>query len=345
MFKVVLDKDNEQLGCDISKYQGKVDFFKMKKAGIKFVIIRAGYGTTKDPYFESYVDCASKAGLLVGVYWFMYGGSVAKAMDNAKKCLEVIEPYRAKIQLGVWADWEYHSDEKTGVVLSNATRSMIVRTFLNMISEQGYFDGIYSNRDYIKSKKFTPELIKDYYLWYARYADSLDAYGNLGKGGHPLMWQYTSSGNGFLYGVSSTDLDLDIGYFKLVDESQNNSAAKGVTVEQFIPTKGDPEDWVKIIYNLKRALNNTFGLAFVINGTIDDVLLRNLANTVIGYNCPLTDMNYVLQQIFVWWGYDLVIDGIFGKKTESTVGLFQSQVGIAQTKTTTPEFWEKILGK
>ena len=29
-------------GCDISYYQGDVDFAKMKKAGIKAVIIRAG---------------------------------------------------------------------------------------------------------------------------------------------------------------------------------------------------------------------------------------------------------------------------------------------------------------
>lgn len=345
MSKLVLDATNEQLGCDISKYQGKVDFFKMKKAGIKFVIIRAGYGTTEDPYFKTYVDGASKAGLLIGVYWFMYGGSVAKAMDNAKKCLEVIEPYRNKLQLGVWADWEYDSDEKSGVILTNTTRSMIVRTFLNMVSEQGYFTGIYSNRDYIKSKKFLTELIKDYPLWYALYAASSDAYGNLGKGGHPLMWQYTSNGDGRLYGVSSIDLDLDVGYFKLVDDTQANLPIKGVTVEQFTPTKGEPKDWTKIICNLKMALNTTFGLAFAINGTIDDVLIHNLSNVTVGYNCPLTDVNYVLQQIFVWWGYDLVIDGVLGTKTANTIGLFQSQVGIAQTKTTTPEFWKKILGK
>lgn len=341
MYKVVLDKNNKQLGCDISKYQGKVDFFKMKKAGVKFVIIRAGYGTTEDPYFKAYVDGASKAGLLIGVYWFMYGGSVAKAMDNAKKCLEVIEPHRNKMALGIWADWEYHSDEQSGVILTNTTRSMIVRTFLNMISEQGYFTGIYSNQDYIKSKKFLPDLIKDYPLWYALYSDSLNAYGNLGKGGHPIMWQYTSKGNGRLYGVSSVNIDLDFGYFKLIDDSQN----KGITVEQFKPSKGNPEDWVKIICNLKKALNTTFGLSFAINGVIDDILIRNLANVTIGYDCPLTDINYVLQQIFVWWGYDLAIDGILGKNTADTIGLFQSQVGITKTKTTTLEFWKKILGK
>ena len=83
--EIVIDKESKSLGCDISKYQGKVDFFKMKKAGISFVIIRAGYGTTEDPNFKAYIDGASKAGLLIGVYWFIYANGGDKAKDNANK--------------------------------------------------------------------------------------------------------------------------------------------------------------------------------------------------------------------------------------------------------------------
>lgn len=42
-------------GIDVSEWQGNIDFAKVKAAGIKFVIIRAGYGkltSQKDPYFE-----------------------------------------------------------------------------------------------------------------------------------------------------------------------------------------------------------------------------------------------------------------------------------------------------
>ncbi len=59
-------------GCDISYYQGDVDFVAMKKAGIKAVIIRAGYGSTIDKRFISYINAAIRAGLAVGVYWFIY---------------------------------------------------------------------------------------------------------------------------------------------------------------------------------------------------------------------------------------------------------------------------------
>ena len=40
-------------GIDISVYQQKVDFEKVKKSGIEFVIIRGAIGTEKDTMFES----------------------------------------------------------------------------------------------------------------------------------------------------------------------------------------------------------------------------------------------------------------------------------------------------
>ena len=39
-----ISKDIVAKGTDISKWQGTVDFVKMKQEGIAFVIIRAGYG-------------------------------------------------------------------------------------------------------------------------------------------------------------------------------------------------------------------------------------------------------------------------------------------------------------
>lgn len=58
--------------CDISYWQGQIDFKKMYAAGIRIVIIRAGYGTTQDKNFVSYINGALAAGIAVGVYWFMY---------------------------------------------------------------------------------------------------------------------------------------------------------------------------------------------------------------------------------------------------------------------------------
>lgn len=342
--RMILDRNSKLLGCDISKWQGKVDFFKMKKAGIQFVILRAGCGTSIDKNFKSYIDGAKKAGLHIGVYWFLYASNIATSIDNATFCLQVIEPYMQIIDMGVWADWEYDSDTKVGAVLSNTTRSAMVRAFLKKVSDSGYFVGIYANKDYIARPLFTAELIAEYPLWYARYSEKIDISGTKGADGYPYIWQYTSKGKGKDYGVSSDDLDLDYAFVKFVDDKTKPSG--GITVNKFVPKKGAKVDWVNIISNLKRALNVTFGLNLPINGIIDETLLIHLGNVLMGENCPLTDMNYVLQQIFIWWGYSNVkADGIFGPVTANTIATFQQQTGLVQTKTTTKEFWRKLLGK
>lgn len=207
-------------GCDISYYQDKVDFNKMYKAGIRFVIIRAGYGkSTIDKNFVTYINGAVKAGLAVGVYWFVYAKNDADVIANAKKCLEAIAPYRHLLKCGVWVDWEYDSDKYAGY-LSNARRSHKVSLFLDTVEAEGYEVGIYSNQDYIRSGKFTKELICEYPLWFAKYSSTMGMYANKGLGGKPYMWQNTSKGNGKSYGVSSKYLDMNKGYFEIVETNK-----------------------------------------------------------------------------------------------------------------------------
>ena len=99
-------------GIDVSNYQGKIDWAKVKADGIDFVIIRAGWGKTNvDPKFRANIEGAVTAGLNVGVYWFLYAKNENDIVLNAKKCADVIEPYRKQINLKVWADWEYDSDK------------------------------------------------------------------------------------------------------------------------------------------------------------------------------------------------------------------------------------------
>lgn len=205
-------------GCDISYYQGDVDFEAMKKAGIKAVVIRAGYGTTVDKRFISYINAAIRTGLAIGVYWFIYAADAAGAINNARKCLGAISPYRQYITLGVWADWEYDSDKRAGVI-SAATRSGLVDVFNCQVGEAGYEAGIYSNQDYIQSGKFQAWLVAKYPLWFAKYAASMGAYASKGKNSRPYMWQYSSSGDGKAHGVSSGKLDMNNIYIDLMPDA------------------------------------------------------------------------------------------------------------------------------
>lgn len=75
------------LGIDISKWQGHVDFNAVKASGVKFVLIRAGYGRSVsqvDHYFAEHYAQAKAAGLQVGAYWYSYAVSPADAANEAR---------------------------------------------------------------------------------------------------------------------------------------------------------------------------------------------------------------------------------------------------------------------
>ncbi len=59
------------VGIDISRYQGKIDFQKVKAAGISFIFIRATDGITyQDANYETNVSLARATDITVGAYHF-----------------------------------------------------------------------------------------------------------------------------------------------------------------------------------------------------------------------------------------------------------------------------------
>ena len=84
-------QDNVTFGIDVSKYQSGLDWNKIKKSGVSFVIIRIGYRgygaegkLVKDPMFEEHFTNARNAGLKVGVYFFTQAVNEAEAQEEAK---------------------------------------------------------------------------------------------------------------------------------------------------------------------------------------------------------------------------------------------------------------------
>lgn len=255
---MTLDNTAVIKGSDISYWQGDVDFVQMYKAGIRFVIIRAGYGTTIDKHFVTYINAAIAAGLMVGVYWFIYARNPAEAKNNAKKCMEVIAPYREQIICRVWVDYEYDSDRYAGY-MSNAKRSSLVRTFLTQLQTEGYEVGIYTNQDYIQSGKFSDSLIKEYSLWFAKYSSTMSKYAERGKDGHPLIWQHTSSGDGDKYGVSSRCIDLNRGYFRIEEKPNAETVLDKVQTDNTIIKASDnpyPEPQRVLQYRNRRYMQS-----------------------------------------------------------------------------------------
>lgn len=127
--------------------------------------------------------------------------------------------------------------------------------------------------------------------------------------------------------------------------TQPSPTTSNISIAPINVVKGNPQHFQQIVTNIKHALNLDYGLQFVLNSTIDDVLLINLGNIVLSTSNYKPNITYALQQLLIWWGYSLTADGILGNGTSSTVRLFQTQIGISATGTTTKEFWYKILGR
>ena len=73
-------------GIDVSVYQGDINWQQVKNAGIKFAIIRAGYGrvpSQKDRYFDQNYANAKAAGVPIGAYWYAYATNTDGALQEA----------------------------------------------------------------------------------------------------------------------------------------------------------------------------------------------------------------------------------------------------------------------
>lgn len=240
------------LVIDVSKWQKDIDFASVAKAGVKGVIVRAGYGYgTTDEYFKRNIEGALMNGLQVGVYWFMYCQNNKQARANAETCLNLIEPYKKQITLGVWSDWEYDSDKKAPNQ-TKISRTEYVRIFNQLVEDEGYMAGTYLNNDYYKNY-FDMSVLNKWAIWLADYSGECD---------HPCtMRQYTSKGS--ISGISgNVDLNEWFGMPKICKEVAT------VNIKLRILRKGDKGEEVKTVQRLLNAIGykGLNGKALAIDG-------------------------------------------------------------------------------
>ena len=77
---------------DISKWQGNIDFKKLKKE-VSLVIVRASCGSDKDAKFDEYATAMIENRIPFGVYCYSYAGTVEKAKDEAQKLVSYADKY------------------------------------------------------------------------------------------------------------------------------------------------------------------------------------------------------------------------------------------------------------
>ncbi len=195
-------KDHVKIGIDVSKWQGDIDFKKLKQAGVEFVMIRVG-GTLGiegeyflDEKFVQNIKAANENNIKAGVYFYSYANSNKKAKEDAKWVIKQIKKY--KIDLPVAFDWEEWSSFNE-YHLSFFGLTSMADTFLKTIEKAGYDGLLYSSKSYLENVW----LEENYPIWLAHYTENTNYKGNY------KIWQLCD--NGKVDGID-TMVDIDIMY-------------------------------------------------------------------------------------------------------------------------------------
>jgi len=194
-------KDYAIHGIDVSKYQSRIDWGRVKKAGIEFAFIKATEGGDRlDDRFGENWQGAKAAGLERGAYHFYYfcrpaAEQAAWFIANVPKTEEALPPV-------LDMEWNHESPTcKLRPPADEVRREM--RTFLTLIERHyGKRPIIYTTIDFFDRNGLGE--FKKYPFWLR----SVAAHPDEKYGQHPwIFWQYT--GTGIIPGIDSpTDINV-----------------------------------------------------------------------------------------------------------------------------------------
>ncbi len=181
-------------GIDISAWQTDVDYSALKAGKIlgypvKFVMIRAAYGTSMDKCFLQHVRGCLAAGIHIGVYLFSTAKSAAQAKAEAEWLISAIKANKldGKITYPVAYDLETESQYKLGKTVCTA----MCKAFMDTIAAHNYQPMLYTNVNWICCHLNYADL-KDYPLWLAAYISESKVKKYVDKYD---MWQHSVAGH------------------------------------------------------------------------------------------------------------------------------------------------------
>lgn len=202
-------------GIDVAKWNGMIDWGKVKTAGIEFAILKVinKQCREEDSFSRNYAGASAK-GLSIGVYNYSYATTIEMAQNAAGKVLQVLAG--KKLQCRIWLDVEDKCQQGIGHKLID-----IIKAYQKIIEDAGYEFGIYTGLYFYNTyiKPYASELKCRF--WIARYpsgAKVMVSY-NPPEGKKPGIrhalwgWQYSSKGS--VPGITG-DVDLDLYYGEIV---------------------------------------------------------------------------------------------------------------------------------
>ena len=313
---------------DVSTWQRGVDWQRVRKAGIKAVIIRAGFGQTKDNMFEDHYAGARAAGLYIGAYWYSYAYSVAQAEQEANACIDIL---RGKtFELPVYYDME----EDGQMSLGRQTMTAMACRFIDAVQAAGYRGGMYSSPSWFSDFIDYDLMREKYSVWLAHWASS--------PARQCDIWQYGEDGS-----VDGVPGDCDVDAIMNWDVINGDIPKPEPTPEPVdAPTVATVQKWLNENYSagldvdgiygyftrsalvaaLQTELNRQCGAGLDVDGIFGQATKAAVFNVSHGCRGNITR---ILQGLLLCNGYGAGgFDGIFGSGTEAAVREFQYRAGL-----------------
>lgn len=172
-------------GIDVSRYQGDIDFKKVKEAGCEFVMLRAMIYNNgelgEDRKFEEYYRDAREAGLLIGVYYYSTDCTLEELHEHCNELLKVLADKELDLPVAFdWESWNHFQKYKMSIVDINN----LFYEFAGIMDSNGLSTILYASKYYL-------EIIWEpagYDVWLAHYVKQTTYEGDY------TMWQTGSIG-------------------------------------------------------------------------------------------------------------------------------------------------------
>ena len=213
------------VGIDVSKYQGTVDWQKVKNAGIEFAMVRVGYRAKstgeifEDPTARYNLQEAQKAGIKLGAYFFSSAVTTEEAKAEAVFTKDIIAKYKITYPVAYNCE-DFLSPDSRQYGLDPAARTNLAMAFLDEIAQGGYTPMFYAAKGELEGSAQwdTQALSGRYKIWVAQYPDAPYPQTQASSyGGSHDMWQYTSQG--VVDGISKKT-DVNLAYFSFTKEAE-----------------------------------------------------------------------------------------------------------------------------
>lgn len=186
-------------GIDVSRWQGQIDWNKVKASGIKFAILKCGgsdSGFYTDRTFEYNYNEAKRNGIAVGAYYFVGRDCISyeAGQADAKRMLSICAG--KEFELPLFIDCEAQ-DPKNKVGITDA-----IIGFYDVMKASGRNAGVYASKVSGFKDRIEDDRIQHIPHWVAQY-NSTCTYDK-----PYIIWQKSSKG--IVAGISG-NVDLDEG--------------------------------------------------------------------------------------------------------------------------------------